>query len=224
LTSRMSVSVFTRIWPPWVWHWKKRLRAIFVLLCWTVPNPLRGDIVEGDVLDPPTPARLTGFYPVPVRHGLTAGELVRWWNDLNGWKAKLEVVPLGKWKRNQWYDEAGWTFIPPSPNIRTLTGALLYVGIGCFEATNVSVGRGTDMPFEIFGAPWMDGAAVCAYLRTQKFQGAVFEPVTFVPTEDLYKGETCHGVRIRITNRNTIRPYALFTSAFFHDCEKRKRI
>jgi uncharacterized protein YbbC (DUF1343 family) len=134
---------------------------------------------------------------------------------LNGWKAKLEVVPLGKWKRNQWYDEAGWTFIPPSPNIRTLTGALLYVGIGCFEATNVSVGRGTDMPFEIFGAPWMDGAAVCAYLRTQKFQGAVFEPVTFVPTEDLYKGETCHGVRIRITNRNTIRPYALFTSAFF---------
>ncbi len=179
------------------------------------PNPLRGDVLEGEILVPPTtPRRVTGFYPIPVRHGLTAGEIARWWNETRNLNAKVQVVPIEGWKRSHWYDQTGWPFIHLSPNIRTLTAALLYAGVGAFEATNVAVGRGTDTPFEIFGAPWLNAQALCSYLRTQNFSGVLFEPIEFTPSSDLYKGELCKGVRIRITNRNDARPMTIFLAAF----------
>lgn len=177
------------------------------------PNPIRGDIMEGDVLDADI-KRMTGYFEIPVRHGLTVGELARWMNRVRGFKAAVKIVPVKRWRRSLWFDETGLPFVPPSPNIRSLTGALVYPGIGCFEATNVSVGRGTDTPFELFGAPWINGKALCARLREKNFPGVLFEPVTFTPKADLYEGQSCGGVRIIVTNRNTIRPFRIFLEAF----------
>ncbi len=179
------------------------------------PNPVRGDIVEGDVLDSDV-RRMTGYFEIPVRHGLTVGEIARWMNKTRKLGADLEVVKLNNWKRSDWYTESGLPFIPPSPNIPTPNTALLYPGIGCFEATALSVGRGTPTPFEIFGAPWINATALASYLREQDFKGVVFEPVTFVPTKDSYQGETCHGVRLIVTNRNEFRPFDVFVTAFLY--------
>ncbi len=179
------------------------------------PNPIRGDVREGDLLDPEI-KRLTGYFRIPVRHGLTVGELAQWMNKTQKLGAYLTVIPMKKWKRSDWYDQTGYDFIPPSPNIRSLFEALLYSGIGCFEATNLSVGRGTSTPFEVIGAPWLEGKAFCGFLRQQKFPGVVFETIHFTPTEDLYKDELCEGVRMTITDRNAINPFHIFLAAFLY--------
>ena len=123
---------------------------------------------------------------------------------------------MKKWKRNEYVDRTGVPFIPPSPNIRNLKAALLYPGIGCFEATNVSVGRGTKTPFEIFGAPWISGKLLSAHLRMQNIPGVLFEPHVFKPKKDLYKGKRCKGVRLIITDRQTIRPLDIFLISFHY--------
>jgi uncharacterized protein YbbC (DUF1343 family) len=188
---------------------KKNIR--FVVL--DRPNPIRGDIIEGDILDTDI-KRMTGYFPIPVRHGLTVGELAQWIKRNQNLKLDLRIVSMKRWQRDLWYDETGLTFIPPSPNIRTVNQALLYSGIGCFEATNVAVGRGTDTPFEIFGAPWIKSKPLCAYLREKNFPGVLFEPVEFVPENDLYKGEKCQGIRMIITDRSQLRPIKIFLSTF----------
>ncbi len=188
---------------------EKKLR--FVVL--DRPNPVRGDIIEGGILDPEI-RRMTGYFEVPVRHGFTVGELALWFNKVRGVKADLHVVRMKGWKRTDWYDQTGLAFINPSPNIRSLTAALLYPGIGAFEATNVAVGRGTETPFELFGAPWINAKALCAYLREQNFPGVLFEIVEFTPEKDVYAGEVCHGVRLIVTDRETIRPFQIFARAF----------
>jgi uncharacterized protein YbbC (DUF1343 family) len=177
------------------------------------PNPIRGDIREGDVLDAGT-KRMTGYFPLPVRHGLTVGEIALWANATQQWHTDLSVVRLTGWKRSMWYDQTGWDFVAPSPNIRSLVAALLYPGIGCFEATNVAVGRGTDRPFESIGAPWIKANELCAVLRAKNFPGLLVEPATFTPAEDIYKGELCHGVRFIVTDRDALRPFAVFLTAF----------
>lgn len=193
---------------------KKRLR--FVVL--DRPNPIRGDTLEGDILDADI-KRLTGYFPFPVRHGLTVGEIAHWMNQTQKLHADLVVIKMKKWKRRMWFEQTGLTFIPPSPNIPTLLSAFLYSGVGCFEATNVAVGRGTPTPFEIFGAPWVNGKALCAHLRQFNWPGVLFEPVTFKPEKDIYSGQPCEGVRILVTNRNEVRPFQIFLAAFlfFHD-------
>jgi uncharacterized protein YbbC (DUF1343 family) len=177
------------------------------------PNPITGEIVEGDILDPKT-KRFTGYFSIPTRHGLTVGEIAHWMNQTQALGSNLKVIKMKKWKRKYWFDETGQTFRPTSPNIPDLTTALLYSGIGCFEATNVSVGRGTRTPFKVIGAPWMNGRALCAHLRTQNFPGVVFEATTFIPQSDLYKGESCQGIKIMVTNRKKIRPFTIFLSSF----------
>lgn len=164
------------------------------------PNPLRGDMIEGDVLDFDV-KRHTGYYTIPTRYGLTIGELALWYNETAKIGADLSVIKLQKWKRSNWMDETGLKFIPPSPNIPNLMAALLYTGVGCFEATNVAVGRGTDSPFELFGAPWINPKALCTYLRGQNFEGVLFEPVEFIPEKDVYAGEKCFGVKMLVTSR-----------------------
>ncbi len=177
------------------------------------PNPIRGDIREGDVLDDDT-KRMTGYFPLPVRHGLTVGEIATWMNATEQLHADLSVVRMTDWKRKLWYDQAGWDFVPPSPNIRSLVSAVLYPGIGCFEATNIAVGRGTDRPFELIGAPWIKANELCAVLREKNFPGLLFEPVSFTPTEDAFKDQLCHGIRIIVTDRDAVRPFALFLTIF----------
>lgn len=177
------------------------------------PNPIRGDIREGDVLDANT-KRMTGYFPLPVRHGLTVGEIATWINATQQLHADLTVVRMEGWKRKYWYDQTGWEFTPPSPNIRSLIAAVLYPGIGCFEATNVSVGRGTSQPFEVIGAPWLNASQLCAVLREKNFPGMVFEQVEYTPVDDIYKGQSCHGVHFIVTNRDEIRAFALFLTIF----------
>jgi len=179
------------------------------------PNPIRGDRVEGDILDADI-KRMTGYFAIPVRHGLTVGELAHWMNKTRGLKADLDVVRMKNWTRQMWFNETGLTFIPPSPNIPRVMTALLYSGMGCFEATNLSVGRGTDSPFEIFGAPWVNGKALASYLRERNFPGAIFEETTFRPTKDIYAGQLCKGVRILVTDRNAISPIEIFDAAFLY--------
>ena len=183
------------------------------------PNPIRGDILEGDVLDPET-RRLTGYFPLPVRYGLTPGEVARWVNAVRDIGADVTVVPLRGWKRSTWFSETGLPFVPPSPNIPTLRQTLLYPGIGCFEATNVSVGRGTEAPFEQFGAPWIDSDGLVARLREAGLEGLLFEPVEFIPRTDLYAGVACRGVRIIVTDRARARPFDAFVTAFLYLAER----
>jgi uncharacterized protein YbbC (DUF1343 family) len=118
----------------------------------------------------------------------------------------LSVVPLEGWERGRWFDETGLPWVNPSPNIRSLTQALLYSGIGLLEATNVSVGRGTDRPFEVIGAPWLDPHRVSQDLNALRLRGVSFEPVVFTPNADRYQGLSCGGVRVVVTDRETVRP------------------
>jgi uncharacterized protein YbbC (DUF1343 family) len=179
------------------------------------PNPVRGDIIEGDVLDSDI-RRMTGYFEIPVRHGMTVGEIARWMNKTRHLNAELEIVKMRKWKRADWYTETGLPFVPPSPNIPRPQTALLYAGIGCFEATGISVGRGTDTPFEVFGAPGIDGKGLAAHLREQDFPGVLFEPVVFTPKKDAHAGQVCEGVRLIVTDRNTFRPFDVFVTAFLY--------
>jgi uncharacterized protein YbbC (DUF1343 family) len=196
---------------------KRKMR--FVVL--DRPNPIRGDIIEGDLLDDDI-HRMTGYFAIPVRHGFTVGELALWMNETRKLGADLEIVKMKNWKRGMWFNETGLAFTPPSPNIRSMTAALLYSGLGCFEATNMAVGRGTATPFEVFGAPWLNGKAVAAYLRERNFPGAIFEAAEFTPTKDIYAGQKCQGVRVIVTDRNTISPLEIFVTAFLYISDNQK--
>jgi uncharacterized protein YbbC (DUF1343 family) len=159
------------------------------------PNPIGGIAVEGPLLDRKRES-FTGYHPLPVRHGLTVGELARLFNEERRIGADLEVVKLEGWRRADLFDRTGLTWVNPSPNMRTLAGALLYPGIGLLETTNVSVGRGTDRPFEFVGAPWIDGRRLAAELARQSPPGVRFVPVRFCPTSSTHAGKECGGVQL----------------------------
>jgi uncharacterized protein YbbC (DUF1343 family) len=176
------------------------------------PNPLGGDAVEGLVLS--TGVRhFTAYYSIPTRHGLTMAEVARWHNEQNNLNARLLPIPLQGWKRWMVWKDTGLTFLPPSPNIRTPTAALLYSGLGAFESTNISVGRGTGSPFEVFGAPWMKNIALVKALSKTKFPGIRLKAVHFKPTSDIYKNTKCYGVRVTVTNPYRARPVDVFVYA-----------
>jgi uncharacterized protein YbbC (DUF1343 family) len=174
------------------------------------PNPINGICVEGNVLDPAL-ASFVGLYPIPVRHGMTVGELAKMFNE-QGWlasrvRAELVVIPMEGWRRRMWYDETGLRFIKPSPNMPDLETAAIYPGLCLLEGTNVSEGRGTDKPFRQFGAPWIDSQRLAERLNSLILPGMRFEPATFTPTNSKYQGLTCHGVRIVVTDRNRLESY-----------------
>ena len=177
------------------------------------PNLIRGDIFEGDLLDSDV-KRFTGYFPIPTRYGLTPGELARWYNETFQIGANLKVIPLSGWRRHNWGTQTGTTFVPPSPNIRSLSSAILYPGIGAFEATNISVGRGTETPFELFGAPWINAEALLAHLREKNLYGILFDAVEFAPKSSIYEDELCFGIKMTITNRNKARPFEVFLASF----------
>jgi uncharacterized protein YbbC (DUF1343 family) len=177
------------------------------------PNPVTGAIVEGETLSPEV-KHFTAYLRIPVRHGLTVGEIANWHNQTAELGAKLTVIKMEGWRRNMWWDDTGIRFTPTSPNIRNLRAAALYSGIGAFEATNVSVGRGTKEPFEVFGAPWINGKVLAEKLNFLGLEGVRFKPLNFTPEDDLYKGESCGGVKISIADRDKIRPVDVFIHSF----------
>jgi uncharacterized protein YbbC (DUF1343 family)/CubicO group peptidase (beta-lactamase class C family) len=169
------------------------------------PNPITGRVVEGPLMDRDLDS-FTAPHPIPVRTGMTIGEFARMVAAERRLPVNLTVVPLAGWQRSRWFDETGLPWVNPSPNIRSVTQALLYSGIGLLEATNLSVGRGTDTPFEIVGAPWLDAPAIVAALDKRRLPGVRFEAVHFTPTADKYAREACAGVRLHVTDREAIRP------------------
>jgi uncharacterized protein YbbC (DUF1343 family) len=174
------------------------------------PNPINGTCMEGNILEP-TQATFVGLYPIPVRHGMTAGELAKMFNG-QGWlagnvKADLVVVPLEGWRRRMWYDQTGLRFIKTSPNMPDLQTAAIYPGLCLLEGTNVSEGRGTDKPFIRFGAPWIDAKRLAERLNALKLPGMRFEPTRFTPTSSKHRGKVCNGIRIITSDRNALEPY-----------------
>jgi uncharacterized protein YbbC (DUF1343 family)/CubicO group peptidase (beta-lactamase class C family) len=172
------------------------------------PNPINGFQIEGPTIAK-TQLSFTGYFPMPIRHGLTLGELARLFNGENRIGADLSVVEIKNWHRDDWFDDTGMPWINPSPNMRNLLQATLYPGVGAIEGTNISVGRGTDTPFEQIGAPWIDGVKLAETLNERRIPGARFYPVRFTPTSSKYAGEECQGVFIVVTDRAALRPVRL---------------
>ncbi|OGS01230.1 MAG: hypothetical protein A2V88_02945 [Elusimicrobia bacterium RBG_16_66_12] len=174
------------------------------------PNPIRGDVVEGPILEDPTLRFVTptAYFQVPVRHGLTAGEMALWHNRTVG-HPKLTVVKLQGWTRELWQDQTGLPWVPPSPNMPDVDAASLYPGIGIFEASNLSVGRGTPRPFRWIGAPWLKASELVERLEG-RLDGVRFEGDDRTPAKSVFEGQACRGVRITVTDRDAMRPLAVF--------------
>ncbi|MGH9356130.1 MAG: exo-beta-N-acetylmuramidase NamZ domain-containing protein, partial [Terriglobia bacterium] len=167
------------------------------------PDPLGGAAVEGPLLDRNL-ISFTGYFPLPVRDGMTLGELAKMFNHEDRIGANLHVIKMHGWRRTDWFDETGLAWVNPSPNLRNLTETILYPAVGMIEGANVSVGRGTDTPFEVLGAPWIDGRKLAAYLNERRVQGVRFIPVDFTPTRAEFKGIRCHGVSIQLLDRQAL--------------------
>jgi uncharacterized protein YbbC (DUF1343 family)/CubicO group peptidase (beta-lactamase class C family) len=169
------------------------------------PNPNSGLIVEGPVAQQKH-ASFICYGPMPVSHGMTVGELAKFFNTEMKVGCELEVIPMEGWTRSMWWDETGWAWVNPSPNIRNPTQSLLYPGIGLLETSNLSVGRGTDQPFEIFGAPWVDGRLLAAALNKERIPGLRFVPITFTPKASKFANEECQGVYVVVSDRRYVSP------------------
>ena len=168
------------------------------------PNPIGGEIIEGPMLDSDKTS-FVGYYPVPVRYGLTIGELAQLFNAENHINADLHVIAMKNWHRNYFFEVTGVRWLPPSPNLRTMKGAILYPGLEVLLNAGVSVGRGTEAPFEEFGAPWMDGSKVASALNEAHLAGLKFVAQPFIPVSGLYAGRRCGGVSIRVGDRAAVR-------------------
>jgi uncharacterized protein YbbC (DUF1343 family) len=179
----------------------KRKIAFFVL---DRPNLLGGEIIEGPMLDADK-TNFVAYLPLPVRYALTIGELAQFFNNENHIGADLHVISMRNWHRNYFFESTGIKWIPPSPNLRTVKGSVLYPGIEILQSAGVSVGRGTQTPFEEFGAPWMNGDEVAAALNARNLPGVRFAGHPFIPIAGLYAGQRCGGVSIKITDRFKVR-------------------
>jgi uncharacterized protein YbbC (DUF1343 family)/CubicO group peptidase (beta-lactamase class C family) len=167
------------------------------------PDPITGSFVQGPVSDAGRES-FTNYWTAPVRHGMTIGELAKMFNAERHLNAKLTVVPLEGWQRGDWFDSTGLSWVNPSPNLRSVTEAALYPGVALIEGTNISVGRGTDTPFELVGAPWIKSRELASYLNARTIAGVRFVPVTFTPSAAVYSGQQCQGVNILLTERNAV--------------------
>jgi uncharacterized protein YbbC (DUF1343 family) len=178
---------------------QRRLK-VFVL---DRPNPIGAAGVRGPLLDSDLRS-FTGYFPMPLQHGMTLGELATMFNGEVQTGAALAVVKMHGYRRGSSFDETGLPWVNPSPNLRSLNAAVVYPGVALIEGTNVSVGRGTQAPFELVGAPWIDGPALSAHLERRGIAGVRFEPATFMPGSDRYAGKRCHGIRIVLLDRTAL--------------------
>lgn len=172
------------------------------------PNPITGLFMEGAVLKYPEFSSFVGLYPIPQRHGMTVGELARLFNDrFLKKKARLTVIPMEGWKREMWFDQTGLPWVMPSPNMPTPETATVYPGQVYLEGTNISEGRGTTRPFELFGAPWIDGYDLAERLNRLGLPGVIFREAWFTPSFSKFQGERCGGCQLHVTDRLTYRPF-----------------
>jgi uncharacterized protein YbbC (DUF1343 family) len=181
-----------------------RRHGIRVVVC-DRPNPIGGDQIEGATLDPAY-ASFVGQFPIPMRHGMTIGELARLFNDHFGLAAAVDVVPMEGWQRSMYFDDTGLPWVLPSPNIPTLDTAIVYPGAVLFEGTTISEGRGTTRPFELIGAPWIDGERLADEMNAKRLPGAQFRPIVFEPTFHKHAKETCGGCQVHVTDRRSFAP------------------
>jgi len=172
------------------------------------PDPIGGTVVEGPLADPDK-LSFTAYHAIPVRYGMTPGEMTLLVNAEKRLGADVRVVKMRGWSRDLWYDETGLEWVNPSPNMRSLEAAALYPGIGLLETTNLSVGRGTDTPFELVGAPWLDGRRLAQVLNARAIAGVRFSPVRFTPSASVFAGERCGGVRMNLVDREALRSVSL---------------
>ena len=182
------------------------------------PNPIGGAAVEGPMLRPGYES-FVGLFPIPLRHGLTIGELARLCNETFGLGASVEVLPVAGWGRDLYHDDTGLPWVLPSPNLPTLDSAVVYPGMVLLEGTNLSEGRGTTRPFEIAGAPWLDAHRLAGTMNGLGLPGAWFRPAEFQPTFQKHAGETCGGCQIHVTDRAAFRP-VLTAVAFLQTCRR----
>jgi uncharacterized protein YbbC (DUF1343 family) len=180
-----------------------RKHGIRVVVC-DRPNPLNGEDIEGAMLDPDYTS-FVGQFPIPMRHGLTIGEAARMFNDHFGLNAAVDVVPMDGWTRSMYFDATGLPWVLPSPNIPTLDTAIVYPGGVLFEGTRLSEGRGTTRPFEIIGAPWIDGERFADAMNHRQLPGVYFRPVFFEPTFHKHAQQPCGGCQVHVTDRRTYR-------------------
>ena len=165
------------------------------------PNPVTGSFVQGPLAES-AHLSFVSYHPLPVRHGMTMGELARMFNAERKINARLTVVPMQGWMRGDWFDSTGVPWVNPSPNLRSLTEATLYPGVALVEGTNVSVGRGTDTPFELLGAPWIKAKELAQFLNARNISGVRFVPVRFTPNASNYANQNCEGVNIVLVERS----------------------
>jgi uncharacterized protein YbbC (DUF1343 family) len=187
------------------------------------PNPIGGLAVEGPMLEPGFES-FVGLFPIPMRHGMTIGELAMLFNTHFGIGADLDVVGMDGWSRDMYFDDTGLPWVMPSPNMPTLDTAIVYPGAVLFEGTQVSEGRGTTRPFELLGAPWVDAERCCEELNALRLGGAVFRPVMFEPTFHKYAHEACGGCQIHVTDRQAFLPVlaSVAVMAAFHRADPGK--
>jgi len=171
------------------------------------PNPINGVLTEGPVLNTDYTS-FVGMHPIQVRHGRTIGELARQFSEQAFPSCRLSVFPMKNWERSMWFDQTGLPWIMPSPNMPTLATAIVYPGMCLLEGTNISEGRGTTRPFEIFGAPFINAENLCSELNQLRLPGAFFREVYFQPTFHKFAGELCGGAQLHVTDREKFQPFA----------------
>jgi uncharacterized protein YbbC (DUF1343 family) len=183
------------------------------------PNPISGSITEGNCLTSEC-SSFVGRYPIPMRHGLTVGEIALLFNNEYNIGCDLEVIPMNGWNRKMFFNDTGLPWIPPSPNIPSPVSAMVYPGQVLWEGTNVSEGRGTTRPFEIFGAPFINTKRLLSHLGKNRLPGATLRPVVFEPTSNKFQGKICKGFQIHVTDPYEFKPYIttlkLLQAVIFH--------
>jgi uncharacterized protein YbbC (DUF1343 family) len=172
------------------------------------PNPINGLAIEGPLIESGLQSFI-GIAPIPIRHGMTAGELARYFDAEFGFGADLTVIPMTGWRREMWFDETGLPWVPTSPGMPHLSTATVYPGACFAEGTNLSEGRGTALPFELIGAPWLDGRRLARALNQIDLVGVRFRPAEFVPSGSKHAGQPCSGVQVHVTNRDLLNPVAM---------------
>jgi uncharacterized protein YbbC (DUF1343 family) len=196
---------------------KENDKAIIIL---DRPNPIGGEAVEGPVLEDALRGDFIGYFPIPMRHGMTIGELATLYNTEFKIDCRLEVAKMEGWKRSMYFDDTGLTWIHPSPNMRSLAAANSYPGLGALEATSLSVGRGTGRAFVLYGAPWIDGKKLCDELNSRGLGGVRFKPATFTPSVEPglprypHAEKECRGFEVEILDRTKYRPVTAALHAF----------
>jgi uncharacterized protein YbbC (DUF1343 family) len=172
------------------------------------PNPITGEIIEGGEVEPGFES-FVGIVDLPIRHGMTLGELAQFMNAEYALAVDLQIVAMRNWRRRMWFDETGLTWVPTSPAMPHLSTAILYPGMCLLEGTNLSLGRGTSLPFEICGAPWLDGYALAQEMNALCLPGVRFRPIVFTPSASSHAGWDCQGVQVHVLDRDALRPVTI---------------